>query len=74
MIQVFHLFWTYIVSVSSKCCKYVAHVAMCVRSGGGARNAGVGGAWSAGASGKRVLHISFSYWIKRLFLKLLDEV
>jgi hypothetical protein len=39
MLQVFHLFQTYVASVSSGCCKSrsgVAHVAMRVRYGGGA--------------------------------------
>jgi hypothetical protein len=37
-LQGFQLFWTYVVNVSSGCCKSrlgVAHVAICVRSGGG---------------------------------------
>jgi hypothetical protein len=38
MLQVFYLFWTYVASVSSKCCRSrsgVTHVVMRVRSGEG---------------------------------------
>jgi hypothetical protein len=54
ILQVFHLFRTYIASVSSRCCKSrsdVAHVANALRSGGGlsgpcARTGGVGSTWA----------------------------
>jgi hypothetical protein len=53
ILQVFHLFRTYVASVSSICCKSrsgVAHVANALRSGGGlsgpcARYGGVGSTW-----------------------------
>jgi hypothetical protein len=59
VLQVFKLFWTYVASVSSGCCKNrsgVAHVAMRVRSGGGTNGPRVGarntstGRTGAGAS------------------------
>ena len=47
--SVLQVFWMYVTSVSSECCKSrsgVAHVAMHVRSRGGARSGGAGPTWA----------------------------